>query len=105
MNDELLRRSPQQIPHVVPVHGRRIFQNDDVARRLLPADDEFRNNLWVILGRSAADVFGCEFEVGMHLDDFVRRLAEAEGVLGRARTRNTVKFRGKNAEPILHKSI
>jgi hypothetical protein len=79
MNNELLCGGAQEVPDVVLVHGGRILQNDDVTRRFLSTDDEFRNDGSVAVVGS--DFFRSGFEVGMHPDYFHRRTAQAKRVL------------------------
>jgi len=80
MNDELLCGRSQEVPDVVLVHGGRILQNDDVTRRFLSTDDEFRNDGSVVV-IVESDFFRSGFEVGMHPDYFHRRTAQAKRVL------------------------
>ena len=103
VDDELLGGRPQQVPNVVAIHGLGIFQNEDVARRLLATHDELRDDFRLKVGLGGQ--LGAEFQIRVHTDDLQGGLPETEGVLLRSRARDSVKFGRKDPEPILEPPV
>lgn len=79
VDNELLGGRSQQVPDVVPIHGLRIFEDEDVAWRLLTTYDELRSDLGLRLGGWAH--LGPEFEIWMHTYDLQGRFSETVSVL------------------------